>query len=119
MTAERPNSVSEGAANASQRQASRDQPSQRPAAAAGQYAPIQPRGDPNEHRQAMVEEQELENNQILSERRRRNTQAAARMRDRQRERERSLILRRDELMTRMKQLEAELTTIRAQRQQQE
>ncbi|KAJ1859200.1 hypothetical protein GGH12_002916 [Coemansia sp. RSA 1822] len=119
MTSGRPNPVSEGGANAPQRQASRDLTSQRPAATAGQYAPIQPRGDPNEHRQAMVEEQELENNQILSERRRRNTQAAARMRDRQRERERSLILRRDELMTRMKQLEAELVTIRAQRQQQE
>ncbi|KAJ2728616.1 hypothetical protein H4R23_003609, partial [Coemansia sp. Cherry 401B] len=86
---------------------------------AGFYAPIQPRGDPNEHRQAMAEEKELEFSQIQSERRRRNTQAAARMRERQRERERNLIQRRDELMKRMKQLEAELSAIRTQRQEHE
>ncbi|KAJ2155901.1 hypothetical protein GGF46_005531 [Coemansia sp. RSA 552] len=77
------------------------------------YAPIRPRGDPNEHRQAMADEQEHENNQILLERRRRNTLAAARMRERQKEREQGLLIRRNDLMARMQQLEAELAATQA------
>ncbi|KAI9474440.1 hypothetical protein LPJ78_002127 [Coemansia sp. RSA 989] len=94
-------------------------PEQQSPFSAGFYTPIRPRGDPNEHRQAMAEEKELEYNQMLTERRRRNTQAAARMRERQRMREQNLKQRRDELMTRMQQLEAELSAIRRQRQQQQ
>ncbi|KAJ1989870.1 hypothetical protein EDC05_004401 [Coemansia umbellata] len=88
-------------------------------ASALSYTPIQPRGNPDEHRQAMVEEKEIYQNQVLSERRRRNTQAAARMRERQRERERGLMQRRDNLMARMTQLETELSAIQTQRQQAE
>lgn len=83
------------------------------------YPPIRPRGDPDEHRQAMEEEHEIQHSQVLSERRRRNTQAAARMRERQRERERSLSQRRDELMERMTQLKSELSALRSQRRQEE
>ncbi|KAJ2857008.1 hypothetical protein J3B02_001281 [Coemansia erecta] len=81
------------------------------------YAPIQPRGDPDEHRQAMAEEKDIQNSHIVSERRRRNTQAAARMRERQKEREKCLIEQRDQLLSQMKKLEEELVAIRAQRQQ--
>ncbi|KAJ1837864.1 hypothetical protein LPJ73_007260, partial [Coemansia sp. RSA 2703] len=83
------------------------------------YARIQPRGDPDEHRQAMAEEMELQNSHLISERRRRNTQAAARMRERQKERERSLLQHRDELVAKMKKLEAELASARSQREQHE
>ncbi|KAJ2865919.1 hypothetical protein GGH94_001916 [Coemansia aciculifera] len=83
------------------------------------YAPIRPRGNPDQHRQALAEENEIHNSQVAQERRRRNTQAAARMRERQRDRERSLLTRRDDLETRMKQLENELSAIRTQRQQNE
>ncbi|KAJ2744066.1 hypothetical protein GGI20_003261 [Coemansia sp. BCRC 34301] len=83
------------------------------------YAPIRPRGNPDQHRQALAEENEAHNSQIAQERRRRNTQAAARMRERQRERERSLLTRRDDLQARMKELEDGLEAIRTQRQQDE
>ncbi|KAI8322780.1 hypothetical protein GQ54DRAFT_259340 [Martensiomyces pterosporus] len=83
------------------------------------YTPIQPRGNPDEHRQAMAEEQEIQDSQAITERRRRNTQAAARMRERQRQRERELIERRDDLMNKVRQLESELSAIRAQRQESE
>ncbi|ORX74931.1 hypothetical protein DL89DRAFT_264726 [Linderina pennispora] len=79
------------------------------------YPRILPRGNPDEHRQAMAEEQEVQESQLISERRRRNTQAAARMRERQRQRERELIQRRNDLMGRVHQLEAELAAIREQR----
>ncbi|KAJ2663026.1 hypothetical protein IWW48_001544 [Coemansia sp. RSA 1200] len=83
------------------------------------YAPIQPRGNPDVHRQALAEENEIQHNKVMSERRRRNTQAAARMRERQRERERRLMQRRDDLMARMNQLEGELAAIRTQRREAE
>ncbi|KAJ2784185.1 hypothetical protein GGI15_002331 [Coemansia interrupta] len=67
----------------------------------------------------MAEEMELQNSHVISERRRRNTQAAARMRERQKERERSLLQHRDELVSKMQRLEAELAVVRAQRHQHE
>ncbi|KAJ1940468.1 hypothetical protein FBU59_003803 [Linderina macrospora] len=79
------------------------------------YPRILPRGNPDEHRQAMAEEQEEQESQLISERRRRNTLAAARMRERQRQRERELIQRRNDLMGKVHQLEAELAAIREQR----
>ncbi|PIA18016.1 hypothetical protein COEREDRAFT_79965 [Coemansia reversa NRRL 1564] len=95
---------------------------QHPSAASStvpQYMPIQPRGDPNKHRQAMAEEKKIEDTHIIDERRRRNTLAAARMRERQRKRERGLVQRRNELTERMNQLEAELVALRTQRYKQE
>ncbi|KAJ2726322.1 hypothetical protein GGI07_000634 [Coemansia sp. Benny D115] len=99
------------------RMTSGEESKQRPQAPA--YPPIKPRGDPDKHRQAMAEENELKHNQVLIERRQRNTQAAARMRERQKEREKSLLQRRDVLVSQMSRLEAELAAIRAQRQQSE
>ncbi|KAJ2708403.1 hypothetical protein H4R19_004761 [Coemansia spiralis] len=83
------------------------------------YAAIRPRGDPDEHRQAMAEEMEQEHNQALSVRRRKNASSAARMRERQREKEQTLIRRQRELAARERQLTAELATLRAQREQYE
>ncbi|KAJ1666584.1 hypothetical protein IW140_005073 [Coemansia sp. RSA 1813] len=107
--------------DARQRQQRQNQQSAAPSSTSAtvSYAPIQPRGNPDVHRQALAEENEMQQSRVLSERRRRNTQAAARMRERQRERERNLMQRRDELMARMNQLEGELAAIRTQRREAE
>ncbi|KAJ2796844.1 hypothetical protein H4R20_005398, partial [Coemansia guatemalensis] len=73
-----------------QRQKGSDQQPSAASSTGQHYTPIRPRGDPNEHRQAMAEEKKIEDSHIIDERRRRNTLAAARMRERQRERERGL-----------------------------
>ncbi|KAJ2779376.1 hypothetical protein H4R18_004044 [Coemansia javaensis] len=83
------------------------------------YVPIQPRGNPDEHRQAMAEEKELADSQIQSIRRYKNARAAARMRERQRDKERSLIQRKNELVAREQQLKAELAALRNKRAQDE
>ncbi|KAJ2773895.1 hypothetical protein IWQ57_001074, partial [Coemansia nantahalensis] len=100
------------------------EPSRRPSrsgqpAPAPLYAPIRPRGNPDEHRQALAEEKELVQSQALSRRRRKNASAAARMRERQREKERALIQRKNELVAQERQLQAEVDVLRAQRQQHE
>ncbi|KAI7824977.1 hypothetical protein BX661DRAFT_185046 [Kickxella alabastrina] len=83
------------------------------------FAPIKPRGDPDEHRQAMTEEIAIQQNELISQRRKRNTQAAARMRERQKQREQNLIEHHNKLISEMKRLETELSSIKAQRQQPE